>query len=66
MFDSLAYAELYLVLATLLDRYEFQLWETTKEDMEWDDMGITHPRGKLKVLAKKRSRNSEVAAGSEV
>ena len=50
--DSLAYCELYLTLAHLFRRYDMQLFETSKEDMEWKDTFVILRRGHLRVLLK--------------
>lgn len=53
--NSLAYAELFLVIGNLLSRYEITAWETPDENMEWVDHLVTTPKGKLQVLMKKRA-----------
>ena len=34
---SLAWCELYLLMATMFLRYEVEVWKTTAEDMAWTD-----------------------------
>jgi hypothetical protein len=41
---SLAYAEIYLAVATLIMRFDFELYETTREDV---DFYLTLPHPKL-------------------
>ena len=50
---SLAYCELTLAFAHLLRRYDLELYETTRKDMEWKDSFVPIKRGYLKVLVKK-------------
>ena len=46
---SLAYAELYLVLAGLFRRFEFKLYETTVEDVKMvRDMFVSAPASESK------------------
>ena len=45
----MAYAELYLVLATLFGRFAMELFEADERTMEWVDHGVVHSRGVLKV-----------------
>ncbi|KAF8538331.1 cytochrome P450 [Trichophaea hybrida] len=52
----LAYAEINFVLANLFTRFDLQLWNTTKEDMQWKDCGAARPVGRIHVIAKKRVR----------
>lgn len=41
----LAYAEIYLALATVFRRFEMRLWETERADVECvSDMFVPHPR----------------------
>ena len=49
---SLAYAELYLTLGHLLRQFDLELYQTTKEDMEWKDFAVPVTRGSLKVLVR--------------
>ena len=51
---SLAYCALYLALAHLFRRYDMELFETTKEDMEWDDCFVLIRYGHLKVMRKEK------------
>lgn len=51
--DSLAYCELYLTLAHLLRRYDLELYETTRENMEWKDSFVPLRNGPLKVTLKR-------------
>lgn len=51
--NSLAYCELYLTLAHLLRWYDFKIYETTEEDMEWKDSFVPITRGPLRVILKK-------------
>ncbi|KAI5842353.1 cytochrome P450 [Tricharina praecox] len=51
---NLAYAELYLVLANLLTRYEIELWETNSERMEWSDHGVARPKERIQVKVRRR------------
>ncbi len=40
---SLAYAELYLVTATVFRRFDYELYETTRRDMDLaHDFGVPH------------------------
>ena len=42
---SLAYAELYLAVANLTMRYDFELYETTREDVDWvHDFTVPNPK----------------------
>lgn len=50
---NLAYCELTLTLAHLLRRYDLELYETTRKDMEWKDSFVPIKKGYLKVLLKK-------------
>jgi hypothetical protein len=58
MIDSLAYAELYLTIAMLVTRYDYELFETTIEDVEFlHDWTLPYPKldSKLiRVLVKER------------
>lgn len=47
---NLAYCELNLTLAHLLRRFDFQLHQTTAEDMEWDDCFLPITKGHLRVM----------------
>ena len=47
---SLAYAELYLVLAHMFRSFKLSLHETTDADMVWDDCFTIMTKGHLKVL----------------
>ncbi|KAK4212172.1 cytochrome P450 [Rhypophila decipiens] len=51
---NLAYMELYLTLAYLIRRFDFQT-NTTKEDMRWDDMVVPSFYGEFTVMAKPRA-----------
>jgi hypothetical protein len=50
---SLAYAELFLVIATLVRRFDMELYETPKENIEFArDFGTPYPeKGNLSVRA---------------
>lgn len=52
-FDSLAYAELYLVLAAFVRRYDMELFETTEKDIAFArDFGTPYPDdGNIRVRA---------------
>jgi hypothetical protein len=50
----LGYRELYLVLAELLSRYDISPWETTADDMKMVDHLAVAPKGRMKVMLKKR------------
>lgn len=52
---SLANAELHLVIAELLSKYEIKVWNTTEEDMEWCDTGAVRPKGRFQVILEKRA-----------
>jgi len=51
---SLAYAELFIVIATLMRRFDMELYETTKKDIEFvRDFAAPYPESrnfKVKVL----------------
>ena len=47
---SLANCELYLTLAHLLRRLDFELFETSEEDMAWDEVFVPLTRVHLKVM----------------
>ena len=44
---------MYLTIAHLLRRYDLELYETTKEDMEWKDSFVPLRNGPLKVTLKR-------------
>lgn len=44
--NSLAIAEMYLAVATLIMRFDFKLYQTTREDVDWEH-DITVPQPKL-------------------
>lgn len=50
---NLAYMELYLVLAYLIRRFDFET-DATEADMRWDDMVIPSFHGEFTVVAKRR------------
>lgn len=54
-FTSLAWAEMYLMLANLFSRYELELASDADEVMKWEDRVIMHPHGFLHVKAKARA-----------
>lgn len=56
----LAYREMYLVIAELLDRYEMELFDTTDRDMELVDHFAGAPRGRMKVMLRHRDGRSLV------
>ncbi|KAM7183941.1 Cytochrome P450 [Naviculisporaceae sp. PSN 640] len=51
---NLAYMELYLILAYLIRRFDFQT-DTTQEDMRWDDMVVPAFYGEFAVMARPRA-----------
>ena len=53
MTDSLAYCELNLTLAHLLRRYDLELYETAKADMDWKDTFVPMTKGHMKLLLRK-------------
>ena len=53
--SSLAYAQLYLTFAHLMRRFDLALYETTAEDMVWDDCFTPKTRKHLRVMIKKAS-----------
>lgn len=52
--NSLAYKELYLILAEILTRFTFEVAGTTPYDMEWVDHFVSSPRNHLKIKLRKR------------
>lgn len=50
---TLAYAEMYIAIATIYRRCEFELFETTKDAVDcWKNMFVPHPKpSTLKVRA---------------
>jgi len=50
---NLAHMELYLIIAYLVRRFDFQT-STTEEDMRWDDMVVAWFHGEFEVMAKRR------------
>lgn len=46
---NLAYANLHLLLARLFRRFDMELFETGKEEMEWKDSFVPMTRGHLRV-----------------
>ena len=45
LYDRLAYAELYIALATVFRRFEFELYETSREDVDAKhDFFVPSPR----------------------
>ena len=52
--NSLAYKELYLILAEVLTRFTFEIAGTTPYDMEWVDHFESSPREHLKIKLRKR------------
>jgi len=61
---SLAFAELYLVLANLFTRFEMQPYQTTEEDMMWGDCGgLAMPRKRLQVVARRKVERGEGGVG---
>ena len=50
--QNLGYATLFLTFAYFFRRFDFELFETTKEDMEWHDGLLPMRFGQLKVKAK--------------
>lgn len=53
--SSLAYALLYLTIAHLMRRFDLALYETTAEDMEWEDCYMPQTRNHLRITIKKAS-----------
>lgn len=51
---NLAHMELYIIMAYLIRRYDFQT-DTTDADMRWDDMVVAWFHGDFTVKAKRRS-----------
>ncbi|KAG6365900.1 hypothetical protein INS49_000076 [Diaporthe citri] len=51
---NLAYMELYLILAYLIRRFDFQT-DTTDADMRWDDMVVAWFHGEFTFTAKRRA-----------
>ncbi|TAQ84226.1 hypothetical protein B7494_g7460 [Chlorociboria aeruginascens] len=52
---NLAYMEMYMAIAYIIRRFELQLVDTTRKDMEWDDMVVPQFHGEFKVLPKRRT-----------
>ncbi|KAL8964535.1 MAG: hypothetical protein Q9197_006889 [Variospora fuerteventurae] len=48
----LAYCALYFTFARILRRFDMQLYETSREDMEWKDYFSPLTRGDLRVTLK--------------
>jgi cytochrome P450 len=51
---NLAYLEIYLVLAHLVRRLDFQT-DPTDDDMRWDDMVVAWFHGEFTVMARRRT-----------
>ena len=49
---SLAYAELNLTLAHLFRRFDLEFFQTTEEDLEWDDCLVPMTWGHLRVIVR--------------
>lgn len=52
---SLAYAEMYLVLANLFTGFDMELAPGSREGMEWDDRVVAHSKQNLRILVKSRT-----------
>lgn len=52
--NSLAYMELYMSIAYIIRRFELTPFETTDEDMQWDDMLVPQFHGDFKAMTKRR------------
>ena len=51
MLNSLAYAELYIGIATLVTRFDFELYETSIEDVEYQhDWTLPYPKLDSKLV----------------
>ena len=55
--DSVAWAEMHLVLANLFSDFDMVLYETTEKDVEWCDHAALHLRGKVQIKVQERHRN---------
>lgn len=51
---TLAYAEMYLVLANLFTTFDMELAPGSIEGMEWEDRVVAHSKKSLRVIAKSR------------
>ena len=49
---SLAYLEMRICLAILFTRFDFELYETDRSNIEWVDKGIAKNASSVKVMAK--------------
>lgn len=54
---SLAYMELYLILSKLLLHFDFDLYETDDQSMQWFDRVLATNQSPLKVKVKSHSRH---------
>lgn len=52
---SLAYAEMYLVLANLFMGFDMKLAPGSVEGMEWDDRVVAHSKKELRIRVKSRT-----------
>ncbi|CAG8074955.1 unnamed protein product, partial [Penicillium nalgiovense] len=52
---TLAYAEMYLVLANLFTGFDMELAPGSREGMEWDDRVVAHSKQNLRILVKSRT-----------
>jgi hypothetical protein len=52
---SLAYAEMYLVLANLFTTFDMKLAPGSREGMEWDDRVVAHSKKNLRILVKSKT-----------
>ncbi|GAB1191743.1 hypothetical protein APSETT444_000925 [Aspergillus pseudonomiae] len=52
---TLAYAEMYLVLANLFTSFDMTLAPGSREGMEWDDRVVAHSKQNLRILVKSKT-----------